>query len=729
MEPSVPPTDGDPLPEVIAGRYRVVRELARGGMGVVLVVEHLGTGAELALKLMSDRLLSSPRAVARFKREARAPAQIRSDHVVRVIDADTAPELGGVPFLVMELLDGEDLDKLGEQGPLPPDSVVEWLRQAARGLDRAHAMGIVHRDLKPANLFLARQPEGPPIVKVVDFGVVKMLQDPDAVESGAIVGTPQFMSPEQVVAARGKVTAASDVWAMGHVAFNLLSGRHYWLGEGPLQLISEILHGAMPVPSERGCDLGPAFDDWFLKSCARAPEHRFASVGEQIEALAVALANEPSAAGAVTSVTEDVSLAPSASPAVTTSTAAGTSSTMAKPSAVEALQALAAAPVRPRATRQGAPPRLTLAEDETLADDELPTEHARQTSPTPPPRPLDDDVAQDGASSRRALWLGIAGAVVVGGAVAALVATVITRRDEDASRSTVIDAERLASFAALPAVKKHDDALISLGQKLFADRRLSRNGDVACTSCHDLDKAGTDGQRRSRGTGGVETARNTPSVLNLPGSFAFSWDGRQEDLLAQAKEVLASPSAMATSPAALESKLRETPEYVDAFAKAFPGEASPLSFDNVARALVAYEETLQSPARWDRFLAGDVGALTDDEKAGFNRFVDIGCVTCHFGPHVGATMFQKAGLVKAWPDTLDRGRYEITKRDTDLMVFRVPSLRNVAVTAPYFHDGSVDSLDTAVRMMGHHQLGKTLEDRDVALLSAWLGSLTGEAAH
>ncbi|WP_437805758.1 cytochrome-c peroxidase [Sorangium sp. So ce1078] len=159
------------------------------------------------------------------------------------------------------------------------------------------------------------------------------------------------------------------------------------------------------------------------------------------------------------------------------------------------------------------------------------------------------------------------------------------------------------------------------------------------------------------------------------------------------------------------------------------GIASPteaVTFHNVALALAAFEGTLFTRGRWDMFLEGDTTALSDEEKAGFNAFVDTGCISCHFGPDIGATMYQKAGLVKPWPNTKDRGRYEITRRGADWMVFRVPSLRNVAQTGPYFHDGSVSSLEEAVRMMARHQLGKELRDREVYLIARWLVSLTGE---
>jgi cytochrome c peroxidase len=165
---------------------------------------------------------------------------------------------------------------------------------------------------------------------------------------------------------------------------------------------------------------------------------------------------------------------------------------------------------------------------------------------------------------------------------------------------------------------------------------------------------------------------------------------------------------------------------VQAFAKAFPGDKAPVTFENTARAIGAFERKLFTPSRWEKYLAGEKGALTPAEKAGFNTFVDTGCPSCHFGPYVGATMFQKLGLVKAWPTTRDRGRFELTQKNEDYMVFRVPSLRNVAVTGPYLHDGSITNLPEVVRMMARHQLGKELGDAQIASIVSFLGCLTGE---
>jgi len=278
------------IPKVIAGRYRVLRLIARGGMGAVYEVEHTHTGQRHALKVLLARENIPAELIARFKREARASANIKSEHVVRVTDADVAPELGGAPFLVMELLEGQDLETLASLGRPDPAIVVGWLRQVASALDKAHRLGIVHRDIKPENLFLARMPDDrPAIVKVLDFGIVKMTEDATGITaSGEVLGTPQYMAPEQATAST-RISPATDRYALGLVAYRLLAGEGYYQGD-VMRILAQLLHEPMRPPSQRHPELGPAFDAWFARACHRDPDARWASAGEQIEALAAALA-------------------------------------------------------------------------------------------------------------------------------------------------------------------------------------------------------------------------------------------------------------------------------------------------------------------------------------------------------------------------------------------------------------------------------------------------------
>jgi serine/threonine protein kinase len=275
------------LPALIGGRYRPLRLLGKGGMGIVYEVEHTHTGQHVALKVLTQHTGAS---AERFKREARAASSIQSDHIVRVTDADIAPELGGAPFFVMEMLEGGDLERIAGDRPASSVDVVGWLRQVARALDKAHAKGIVHRDLKPANLFLTKREDGSALVKVLDFGIAKVAAETTITHSDTLLGTPGFMAPEQADSSKGTpISFLADLYALGLIAFRLLTGRSYWTGGTLVQLLSQILVQPMPPPSQRAPNLGRAFDAWFLRACDRDPGKRFASAFEQVEALAVAL--------------------------------------------------------------------------------------------------------------------------------------------------------------------------------------------------------------------------------------------------------------------------------------------------------------------------------------------------------------------------------------------------------------------------------------------------------
>lgn len=265
-----------------------------------------------------------------------------------------------------------------------------------------------------------------------------------------------------------------------------------------------------------------------------------------------------------------------------------------------------------------------------------------------------------------------------------------------------------------------------MGKRLFNDTKLSASEKISCNSCHDLEKAGVDGTQFSTGHNGALTKRNSPTVLNAAGQFSQFWDGRADSVEDQALgPVLASGEMAMPNSDAVVAVLTSNPEYVKMFSDAFPGQESPITFQNVGVAIGAYERTLVTPSRWDSFLRGDNSALTDDEISGFLNFNKTGCGACHSGQLLGGQSFMKAGLVNVWPNQNDLGRYEITKSESDKMTFKIPSLRNVTLTAPYFHDGSVSSLQEAVKMMGHYQLGKELTDEEAKSIETWLGSTAG----
>jgi cytochrome c peroxidase len=295
-----------------------------------------------------------------------------------------------------------------------------------------------------------------------------------------------------------------------------------------------------------------------------------------------------------------------------------------------------------------------------------------------------------------------------------------------------VDPAKLKLFKAAPdSVPPKDGAItpekVALGKMLYYDTRLSRSQKISCNSCHDLAKYGVDGTPVSNGHKGQKGDRNAPTVYNAAGHFVQFWDGRAKDVEEQAKGPVLNPVEMAMkSDKEVVATLKSMPEYVDAFKKAFPEDKDPVTYDNLGKAIGAFERKLITASRWDKYLNGDENALTAEEKAGLAAFINSGCVTCHAGTYLGGNMFQKAGAVKPWPSEADPGRFKVTKNDADKMMFKVPSLRNIDKTAPYFHDGKTATLADAIAKMGEYQVGKTLSDADVKSIETFLKALTGD---
>ena len=270
-------------------------------------------------------------------------------------------------------------------------------------------------------------------------------------------------------------------------------------------------------------------------------------------------------------------------------------------------------------------------------------------------------------------------------------------------------------------------ALIDLGRSLYYDKRLSQHQDISCNSCHQLDRYGVDRRPVSLGDRGQLGERNAPTVYNAAPHIAQFWDGRAADVEEQAKGPILNPVEMAMPSAEkVVEVLNHIPGYVSAFQSAFPDETAPVRYDNVGTAIGAFERLLVTPAPFDDYLAGNEAALNPQQKRGLQLFTRVGCVGCHNGTYVGGQMYQKLGVVEPWPNQADPGRYKVTQQDTDKMVFKVPSLRNVAETPPYFHDASGTTLQEAVRRMAHYQLGRELSEEEVDELVAFLRSLTGQ---
>ena len=299
-----------------------------------------------------------------------------------------------------------------------------------------------------------------------------------------------------------------------------------------------------------------------------------------------------------------------------------------------------------------------------------------------------------------------------------------------ADDSAAVDAMNLGMFQPLPEVSvSQTNAVtaekIKLGKELYVDGRLSLNRKISCNSCHNLKNFGVDSEPTSPGHEGKRGDRNSPSSFNAALHVAQFWDGRAADVEEQALGPILNPGEMGMhSDAEAIDRVREDNHYQKLFAAAFPGEENPINFKNVGKAIGAFERTLLTPSRFDEYLKGKKDALTSAEKTGLKRFVETGCVTCHNGVGIGGGMFMKLGLVRPY-ETKDLGRYKVTKNEADKFVFKVPSLRNIEKTAPYFHDGSVKTLPEAVKLMASHQLGRDLNDQEISEIVTFLKSLTG----
>ncbi len=281
---------------------------------------------------------------------------------------------------------------------------------------------------------------------------------------------------------------------------------------------------------------------------------------------------------------------------------------------------------------------------------------------------------------------------------------------------------------------------VQLGKMLYYEPRLSKSGWISCNSCHNIATYGVDNLPTSIGHRWALGPRNAPTTLNAALHVAQFWDGRAKDVEEQAKGPILNPIEMAMdSPEEVVKRLKSIPEYVELFKKAFPNEKDPLNYENVAKAIAAFERTLMTPSRFDKFLKGDLNALTRKEKEGLKVFMEVGCASCHNGPAVGGNSFAKFGVVEAyWEATrdfvtldkptmpMDVGKFAVTHKKEDLYVFKVPSLRNISRTYPYFHDGSVWNLEDAVQVMAKVQLGKELSQDQVDKIVAFLKALDGE---
>jgi cytochrome c peroxidase len=290
----------------------------------------------------------------------------------------------------------------------------------------------------------------------------------------------------------------------------------------------------------------------------------------------------------------------------------------------------------------------------------------------------------------------------------------------------------------LPAVAESQsnpitDAKVNLGRMLYYDARMSKNHDISCNSCHSLADYGIDvreatGERQvSKGHKGQVGERNSPTVYNAALQFRQFWDGRAADVEEQAKGPVLNPVEMSMPDETYVLRvIKSIPGYAELFKIAFPGEKDPITYDNIAKAIGAFERGLMTPAPFDEFLAGKTDILSEQELRGLKAFMETGCITCHMGPLLGGTLYQKLGLIKPY-ESKDLGRFKETQNPADMHMFKVPHLRNIEKTGPYLHDGSISTLEESVAMMAEYQtqMGR-LQQEQIADMVAFLKTLTGD---
>jgi len=292
-------------------------------------------------------------------------------------------------------------------------------------------------------------------------------------------------------------------------------------------------------------------------------------------------------------------------------------------------------------------------------------------------------------------------------------------------------------FGTLPSIAENPDnpvtsEKVALGKKLYFDKILSKDNTQSCNTCHNLDTYGVDNDVFSEGNDGGLGGRNSPTTLNAALHIAQFWDGREPDVEAQAGGPVLNPVEMAMPDEnAVIERLSGSEAYVDLFSKAFPEEDKPITYDNMKKAIGAFERKLITPSRFDGYIGGDESALNDQEKEGLQTFINTGCITCHAGNLLGGKMYQKFGLYGDYweytkSENIDKGRFDVTNNEADKYMFKVPSLRNVEKTFPYFHDGSVQDLKQTVEIMGKSQLNKELTGEETDNIVAFLKTLTGE---
>lgn len=593
--------------------YDVHGVLGRGAIGVVYEALHRKLKRPVALKVLTTRL--DERSRSRFGVEAESIASLHHPHIVQVYDLG---EHQGRPFLALELVRGRSLDKVVTDEPPNPRQAAELLEKLARAMDYAHGRGIVHRDLKPSNILV--DDEGQP--RITDFGLAKQLAAAGETMDGEVMGTPNYMAPEQASGRVELVGPAADVHALGAILFELLSGDPPFAADTVIETLDNVRYVEAPRVRTRNPRVHRDLETICEKCLRKDPRDRYESAAALADDLRRFVDGESILARPV-GVTERI------------------------------LRFVRRHPVAIAAV------------------------------------------------------LITVSVITIGGSylVSAWRTSAIEKGIADAERRQreLLAPVEIASPLGLPVVPvPADNALVAgkvaLGQRLFFDPRLSSDGNVSCATCHDPEHGWSDRRRVSPGIAGRVGTRNSPTVVNAAQHRELFWDGRAKRLEEQTLGPLLNPDEMGNeSIDELERRIEAVEEYRNAFDELFDDG---ITGWNIARSIAAYERTLvagDSPN--DRFEAGDETALSDAAKRGRALFFgDARCSACHVGPNLTDRGYHNLGVgFRSESETDDPGRVLHGRQlDGDHGAFRTPSLRDVARTAPYMHDGSLPTLEAVV---------------------------------
>ncbi len=675
-------------------RYQILELVDEGGYGYIYKAQRALWDKPVAVKFFKQRSTDPKkreRATKAFIAEGAVLNELsrKTTAIVQSFDIGTLSRGDGdqLLYMALEWLQGSTLKQLidderaeaGGDASWSIERVIDTVQPVAVALAVAHGSGVAHRDIKPANIFLVEASGSvEATTKLLDFGIAKVVEDLaegfDHTDHREGPFTAKYGAPEQFAKRHGATGPWSDVYSLAMVCLELLAGRYPLRAEGFGSLIFAVCNpDERPTPRALDIEVTDELEAVFDKALRVSSDERYRDAGlfwrAVLEATGISAATFPVALG-------------------------GRSTTMTSPPAIDF--ARAAGP-----------------------------------SPTLPPPP------------KRARWLlSVAGAALLGAIATGAVLLGSGKQDTPTiasasatpgapATSESIAREKLTNFGTLPeaittTANPLSEEKIRLGRMLFYDKRLSKNDDVSCNSCHALDHHGVDGKRVSTGTSSQAGLRNSPTVYNAAGGATLMWDGRAANIEVQALLPLLNPKEHGLTEEEVIARLQAIEGYRNAFAAAFPEKRPAITLENVGKALGAFERKLVTPDRWDAYIDGKEDALTSQEKVGFNLFFETGCPTCHVGPYLGMSMSQKLGLMYAWPTGADRGLFEETKKPEHMLVFRVPTLRNVVDTAPYLHDGSIANLEQIVTMMAYHQLGKKLDVDQVKAMVAWLAALSGQ---